>query len=79
MEAVLVAVVTAVGGVLAVLVQKSRSENQEDHGKVMQKLIDLHKDVHHVEFEVNSIDMKLDQHIALDHTTTKLKEKSKKK
>jgi len=79
MEAILVAVITAVGGVLAVLVQKSREENKEDHGKVMEKLIDLHKDVQHVEFEVNAIDIKLDQHIALDHPVTKTKEKSKKK
>jgi len=79
MEAILVAVVTAVGGILAVLVQKSRTENQEDHGKVMEKLIDLHTDVRNVEFEVNSIDAKLDQHLLLDHTTTKVKEKSKKK
>ena len=79
MEAVLVAVITAVGGVLTVLVQKSRKENQEDHGAVMEKLIDLHKDVHHVEVEINNIDTKLDEHIALDHTTTRVKEKSKKK
>ena len=79
MEAVLVAVITAVGGILAVLVQKSREENKEDHGKVMEKLIDLHKDVQNVEFEVNAIDVKLDQHIILDHPKTKTKEKSKKK
>jgi hypothetical protein len=79
MEAILVAVITAVGGVLAVLVQKSREENKEDHGKVMEKLIDLHQDVQHVELEVRAIDIKLDQHIELDHPVTKTKEKSKKK
>ena len=45
----------------------------------MEKLIQVHKDVHHVELEVNNIDMKLDQHLLLDHPTTKVKEKSKKK
>jgi hypothetical protein len=79
MEAVLVAAITAVGGILAVLVQKSREENKEDHGKVMEKLVELHKDVQHVELEVNTIDMKLDQHLLLDHPTTKVKDKSKKK
>lgn len=79
MEAVIVALIGAVGGVLAVLVQKSREENKDDHNKVMEKLIQVHKDVHHVELEVNNIDMKLDQHLLLDHPTVKVKQKSKKK
>lgn len=70
MEAVLVAVVTAIGGILAVLVQKSREENKEDHGKVMEKLIDLHKDVHHVEVKIDHVEDKLDSHL-LDHVVSK--------
>jgi uncharacterized lipoprotein YehR (DUF1307 family) len=77
MEAVIVAVITAIGGVLAVLVQKSREENKEDHGKVMEKLIDLHKDVHHVETKIDHVEEKLDSHISLDHPTTKTKSKKK--
>ena len=76
MEAVLVAVVTAVGGILAVLVQKSREENKEDHGKVMEKLIDLHKDVHHVEIKMDHVEEKLDSHL-LDHSKSKVKSKKK--
>jgi uncharacterized lipoprotein YehR (DUF1307 family) len=79
MEAILVAVITAIGGIIAVLVQKSREENKQDHGKVMEKLIDLHKDVHHVESKVDNVDYKLDQHLSLDHVTTKVKTKSKRK
>lgn len=74
MEAVLVAAVTAVGGLLAVLVQKGRGENKDDHNKVMEKLIDLHKDVHHVEVKIDHVEDKLDSHL-LDHTKTKTKKK----
>lgn len=76
MEAVLVAVITAIGGILAVLVQKSREENKEDHGKVMQKLIDLHKDVHHVEVKMDHVEEKLDSHL-LNHSKEKIKSKKK--
>lgn len=76
MEAILVAVITAVGGILAVLVQKSREENKEDHGKVMEKLIDLHKDVHHVEVKIDHVEEKLDSHL-VDHSKEKVKSKKK--
>lgn len=76
MEAILVAVITAIGGILAVLVQKSREENKEDHGKVMEKLIDLHKDVHHVEVKIDHVEEKLDSHL-VDHSKEKVKSKKK--
>lgn len=78
MEAVIVAVITAIGGLLAVLVQKGREENKKDHGDVMEKLIDLHKDVHHVEIKIDHVEEKLDSHIALGHTLPE-KNKIKKK
>jgi hypothetical protein len=49
MEAVIVAVVAAVGGVLAALVQGMRKENRDDHAMVGQAL--------------NRIEIKLDNHI----------------
>jgi hypothetical protein len=49
MEAVIVAVVAAVGGVLAALVQGMRKENRDDHAMVGQAL--------------NRIEVKLDNHI----------------
>lgn len=76
MEAVIVAVITAIGGILAVLVQKSREENKADHGKVMEKLIDLHKDVHHVEIKIDHVEQQLDSHL-LDHSKEKVKLKKK--
>jgi hypothetical protein len=49
MEAVIVAVVAAVGGVLAAMVQGMRKENRDDHAIVGQAL--------------NRIEVKLDNHI----------------
>jgi len=74
MEAIVVATITAVGGLLAVLVQKGRGENKDDHSKVMEKLVDLHKDVHHVEVKIDHVEDKLDSHL-LDHTKIKAKKK----
>lgn len=52
MEAVVVAVISAIGVVLASLVQKGRKENKEDHGLVVKAL--------------DRIEHKIDDHI-VDH------------
>jgi len=49
MEAVIVAVIAAVGGILAALVQSMRKENRDDHALVADSL--------------NRIENKLDGHI----------------
>jgi len=49
MEAVIVAVIAAVGGILAALVQSMRKENRDDHAIVADSL--------------NRIETKLDNHI----------------
>ena len=54
MEAVIVAVIAAVGGVLAALVQGMRKENRDDHAIVSDSL--------------NRIETTLDKHID-DHLT----------
>ena len=54
MEAVIVAVIAAVGGVLVALVQGMRKENRDDHAIVSDSL--------------NRIETKLDKHID-DHLT----------
>ncbi len=77
MEAISVALITAIGGVVIALVQKNRNENKEDHGQVMNKLIDLHKDVHQVDVKVDNVEHKLDSHLILDHSSTKVKSKKK--
>jgi hypothetical protein len=49
MEAVIVAVIAAVGGILAAMVQSMRKENRDDHAIVSDSL--------------NRIETKLDNHI----------------
>lgn len=56
MEAVIVALIAAVGGILAALVQKGREENKRDHGVVASLLKQVHN-------EVVKVEDKLDNHI----------------
>ena len=58
MEAIIVAVITAIGGILAVLVQKGRKENTRDHGMVVVAL--------------GRIEEKIDDHI-VDHAKGELR------
>lgn len=57
MEAIFVALITAIGGILAVLVQKGRKENTRDHGMVVEAL--------------GRIEEKIDDHI-VDHAKGEL-------
>jgi Na+-translocating ferredoxin:NAD+ oxidoreductase RnfG subunit len=59
MEAVTVALIAAVGGILVALVQKGRIENKSDHGVVASLLMDLHNDVEVVE---NKLDKHIESH-----------------
>ena len=59
MEAVTVALIAAVGGILVALVQKGRVENKNDHGVVASLLRELHTDVEIVE---NKLDKHIDSH-----------------
>lgn len=70
MEAVTVAIIAAVGGILAALVQKGRAENKADHNVVADMLItvkddiiNLHHKIDHVDEQVDKVDDKLDGHI----------------
>ena len=60
MEAVLVAIIAAIGGILAALVQKGRKENREDHNVVANLLHVVHQDVKTVE---NKIDNHINWHL----------------
>ena len=57
MEAVLVAIVTGVFAILAILVEKGRKENKRDHGNVMDRLdlvsSEIRKDIRQVRYELN--------------------------
>ena len=56
MEAVLVAVVTGIFAVLAILVEKGRKENKRDHANVMDRLdlvsSEIRKDIRQVRYEL---------------------------
>lgn len=84
MEAVVVAVIAAVGGILAALVQKGRAENKADHDVVASMLVtvkddilNLHHKIDHVDEQVDKVDDKLDGHIDW-HMKKIAKEKNKK-
>lgn len=62
MEAIIVALIAAVGGLLTALVQKGRKENTRDHAMVVNSL--------------NRIEEKIDDHI-VDHATGKFNSKRK--
>ena len=70
MEAITVALITLVGGVLVALVEKGRRENKSDHGVVSEKLDiigkSLGRSIDRVEETVVRNEVKLDQHIR-DH------------
>lgn len=58
MEAIIVAAIAAVGGVIAALVQKGRKENVRDHAMVVDAL--------------DRIETKIDDHVR-DHATGKFR------
>jgi len=70
MEAIIVAVIAAVGGILAALVQKSRAENKNDHNIVATMLVDvkdeilnLHHKIDHVDEQVDKVDDQMHDHM----------------
>jgi len=65
MEAVIVALIAAVGGILAALVQKGREENKKDHGVVASLLKQVHN-------EVVKVEDKLDSHIESHNVKTEV-------
>ena len=67
MEAVTVALIAAVGGILAALVQKGREENKKDHGVVASLLKTLHNEVSVVE---NKLDKHIESHVTKQETKT---------
>lgn len=56
MEAIVVALIASIGGILAALVQKGRKENKEDHNVVASLLHTVHQDV-------KTVEKKIDNHI----------------
>lgn len=70
MEAITVAIIAAVGGILAALVQKSRAENKNDHntvaeliGDVKDEILHLHHKVDHLDQQVDKVDDQMHDHM----------------
>ncbi len=70
MEAAIVAIITAIGGILVALVQKGRKENKSDHNIVATMLIDvkdeilnLHHKIDHVDEQVDKVDDQMHDHM----------------
>lgn len=66
----MVAIIAAVGGVLAALVQKGRQENKSDHNvvagllvNVKDDIIHLHQKLDHLDNQVDRVDDKIDVHL----------------
>jgi Na+-translocating ferredoxin:NAD+ oxidoreductase RnfG subunit len=70
MEAAIVAIITAIGGILVALVQKGRKENKSDHNIVATMLVDvkgeilnLHHKIDHVDEQVDKVDDQMHDHM----------------
>ena len=61
--AIIVAIIGLVGGIITVLLQKTRNENKNDHAFVVSRLEELHDDV-------KEVGKKIDGHISW-HLTDK--------
>lgn len=70
MEAIIVAAIAAVGGIITALVQKMRVENRDDHDRVASllcsvkdELLDLHHKIDHVDKQVDKVDDQMHDHM----------------
>ncbi len=58
---IIVAIIAAIGVVLAALIQKSRKENGDDHRMVMDTLRDVGQRVTHIDIKVERLDNKIEK------------------
>jgi len=63
---IIVAVISALGGVLVALIQAARGENRRDHASVAAALTRLHNAMQKANIAVGRVEVKLDRHL-LDH------------
>ena len=66
MEAITVAVITVIGSIIVVLIEKGRKENARDHGIVAEGLKEIQNLVENIDEDVMHIEQKLDSHLR-DH------------
>ena len=70
MEAIIVALIAAIGAIVAALVQMGRKENKSDHNVVANLLVNvkddiihLHQKLDHLDDQVDNVDNKIDIHL----------------
>ena len=85
MEAVIVATITAIGGLLVALVQKGRKENKNDHntvaamiGDVKDEILNLHHKIDHVDEQVDKVDDQMTDHMMWHYRKSSENKKKKK-
>ena len=63
---IVVAAITALGGIIVAVIQSARNENRRDHASVSAALIRLHNAMNKANIAVGRVEVKLDRHL-LDH------------
>lgn len=86
MEAIIVASIAAVGGLLTALVQKTRKENKEDHNVVAgllsgvkDELFNLHHKIDHVDQQVDKVEDQMHDHMMWHYKKSDENEKRRSK
>lgn len=85
-EAIIVAAIAAVGGIVTALVQKMRTENRDDHNRVAgllsgvkDELLNLHHKIDHVDEQVDKVDEQMHEHMMWHYKKSDENEKRKKR
>jgi hypothetical protein len=63
---IIVAVITAIGGIIVAVIHSARKENRRDHASVVAALIRIRSAVEKTKATVEKVEDKLDRHL-LDH------------
>lgn len=84
MEAIIVAAIAAVGGILTALVQKTRKENRDDHSivaglisGVKDELLNLHNKIDHVDEQVDKVEGQMHDHMMWHYKKSDQNEKTR--
>lgn len=62
-EAIVVATIAAVGGILAALVQKGRKENRDDHNVVAGLVNGVKDELFHLHHKIDKVDDQMQDHM----------------
>lgn len=77
MEAIIVAAIAAVGGVVTALVQKSRKENRDDHNVVAGLVSGVKDELFNLHHKIDKVDDQMQDHMMWHYTKSDPKEEQK--